>query len=159
MTEKQKIFCDEYLVDLNGTRAYKAAYPNVKKDNSAAVRANKLLKNDEIKQYIDKRLQELRDERIAKVEDVMIYLSDVMFGRTESSVLAMCGDGCQEVIEKPPDERERLKAAELLGRRYGIFTEKLEVKDEGKEKQQNAISNIESLVKQMVKVEDDDISE
>lgn len=49
MTEKQKIFCDEYLVDLNGTRAYKATYPNVKKDNSAAVRANKLLKNDEIR--------------------------------------------------------------------------------------------------------------
>ena len=159
MTEKQKIFADEYLVDLNGTRAYKAAYPNVKKDSSAAARANKLLKTDEIKQYIDKRLQEMRDERIAKVEDVMIYLSDVMRGQSESSVLAMCGDGCQEVIEKPPDERERLKAAELLGRRYGIFTEKLEVKDEGKEKQQQAINNIESLVKQMVKVEDDDISE
>lgn len=48
MTEKQKIFCDEYLVDLNGTRAYKAAYPNVKKDNSAAGRANKLLKDDKL---------------------------------------------------------------------------------------------------------------
>lgn len=159
MTEKQKIFCDEYLVDLNGTRAYKTAYPNVKKDNSAAVRANKLLKTVEIKEYIDKRLREMRDERIAKVEDVMIYLSDVMFGKSKSSVLSMCGDGCQEVIMKPPDERERLKAAELLGRRYGIFTEKLEVKDEGKEKQQQAISNIENLVKQMIPVEEDEISD
>ena len=44
MTEKQKIFADEYLIDLNGTRAYKAAYPNIKSDNAAAVRANKLLK-------------------------------------------------------------------------------------------------------------------
>lgn len=159
MTEKQKIFCDEYLIDLNGTRAYKVAYPNVKKDSSAAARASKLLKQMDINEYIDKRLDDLRDERIAKVEDVLIYLSDVMRGQSESSVLAMCGDGCQEVIEKPPDERERLKAAELLGRRYGIFTEKLEVKDEGKEKQQQAISNIENLVKQMIPVEDDDISE
>ena len=39
MTEKQKIFADEYLIDLNGTRAYKAAYPNIKSDNAAAVRA------------------------------------------------------------------------------------------------------------------------
>lgn len=31
MTDKQQIFADEYLKDLNGTRAYKVAYPNVKK--------------------------------------------------------------------------------------------------------------------------------
>lgn len=159
MTEKQKIFCDEYLVDLNGTRAYKAAYPNVKKDNSAASRANKLLKTKEVKEYIDKRLEELKDERIAKVEDVMIYLSDVMFGKSKASVLAMAGDGMQEIVEKPPDEKERLKAAELLGRRFGMFTEKLEVKDDERQQQKESISNIESLVKQMVQVKEDDISE
>ncbi len=159
MTEKQKIFCDEYLVDLNGTRAYKAAYPNVKKDNSAASRANKLLKTKEVKEYIDKRLEELKDERIAKVEDVMIYLSDVMFGKSKASVLAMAGDGMQEIVEKPPDEKERLKAAELLGRRFGMFTEKLEVKDDERQQQKESISNIESLVKQMVQVEEEDIEQ
>ena len=159
MTEKQKIFCDEYIIDLNGTRAYKVAYPNVKKDASASSRASKLLKELEIKEYIDKQLAELRNQRIAKAEDVMIYLSDVMMGRSKSSVLSMCGDGCQEVIDKPPDEKERLKAAELLGKRYGIFTEKLEVKDDERQAQKQSISNIESLVKQMVQVEEDDISE
>ena len=44
-----------------------------------------------------------------------------------ASVLALSGDGCQEVIEKPPDMRERLKAAELLGKRYGLFTDKMDV--------------------------------
>ena len=39
MTEKQKRFCDEYLIDLNGTRAYKAAYPKVKSDDTAAAAA------------------------------------------------------------------------------------------------------------------------
>ena len=71
----------------------------------------------------------------------------------------MCGDGCQETIEKPPDEKERLRAAELLGRRFGMFTEKLEVKDDEIQKQQNAISNIENLVKQMVPVKEDEISD
>jgi len=132
MTEKQKKFADEYLIDLNATRAYKAAYPNVKKDESARVNASKLLTNANIKSYLDEQLTTLHDKRIAKAEDVMIYLSDVMNGVSKSSVLAMCGDGCQEVIEKPPDERERLKAAELLGRRYGMFTEKVELNQTGK---------------------------
>lgn len=127
MTEKQKIFADEYLIDLNGTRAYKAAYPNVKKDNSAAARANKLLKNKEIDEYIQNRLDELADERVAKQQEVMEYLTSVLRGKSTSSVLAMCGDGCQEVIDKPPDERERLKAAEMLGKRYRLWTDKVEV--------------------------------
>lgn len=159
MTEKQKIFVDEYLIDLNGTRAYKVAYPNVKKDTSAAARASKLLKQKDIAEFIQKRLDELKDERIAKVEDVMIYLSDVMRGISEASVLSMCGDGCQEVIDKPPDEKERLKAAELLGRRYGMWTEKIEIDNPAEAKAQQAINNIESLVKQMAVVEEDDISE
>ena len=49
MTEKQKLFCDEYLKDLNGTRAYRAIYKNIKTDNAAGVRANKLLKKKDKK--------------------------------------------------------------------------------------------------------------
>lgn len=54
MTEKQKLFCDEYLIDLNGTRAYRAIYKNIKTDNAAGVRANKLLKQKDIAEYINK---------------------------------------------------------------------------------------------------------
>lgn len=132
MTEKQKIFADEYLIDLNGTRAYKAAYPNIKNDNVAAVRANTLLKKPEIKEYVDKRLDELASERVADQREVMEYLTSVMRGESTSSVLAMCGDGMQEVIKKPPDEKEQLKAAELLGKRYGLWTEKVDVTSNGK---------------------------
>ena len=77
MTEKQKRFCDEYLIDLNGTRAYKAAYPNVKSDKAAGAASARLLGNVSIRAYLD--------------------------------------------------ERERLKAAELLGKRFGLFTDKLNV--------------------------------
>ena len=132
MTEKQKIFADEYLIDLNGTRAYKAAYPNIKSDNAAAVRANKLLKKKEIWDYIQQRLDEIASKRVAKQQEVMEYLTSVMRGESTSSVLAMCGDGMQEVIQKPPDEKESLRAAELLGRRYGMWTEKVDVTSNGK---------------------------
>lgn len=154
MTEKQKIFADEYLIDLNGTRAYKAAYPNIKSNNAAAVRANKLLKNREIEEYIKNRLDELASKRVAKQQEVMEYLTSVMRGETKSSVLAMCGEGMQEVIEKPPDEKESLKAAELLGKRYGMWSDKLEVKNEGEDKKLDAIN---SLLEQMKPLKDDDV--
>ena len=57
MTEKQKLFCDEYLIDLNGTRAYRTVYKTIKNDNVAGVRANKLLKQKDIAEYINKRLE------------------------------------------------------------------------------------------------------
>lgn len=72
-------------------------------------------------------MQEKEDSLIAKQDEVLKYLTSVMRGESKSSVLAMAGDGVQEVIQKPPDERERTKAAELLGKRYRLFTDKVEV--------------------------------
>ena len=128
MTEKQKMFCDEYLIDLNGTRAYKAVYKNIKSDNSAAARASKLL---DIKEYIQKRLKELESERVATVQEILEYYTSVMRGNSKSSVLALCGNGFQEVIEKPPDEKERLKAAEALARRFGLFKDNVDITSKG----------------------------
>lgn len=163
MTEKQKIFADEYLIDLNGTRAYKIAYPNVKKDTVAAARASKLLKITDLQEYIQKRLDKLADERVAKQQEVMEYLTSVLRGENESEIVVVegCGDGYSQAVKvkKTPDERERLKAAELLGKRYGMWKEKLEVKDDAEIQKQQSISNIENLVKQMIPVKDDDISE
>lgn len=52
MTEKQKIFADEYLIDLNATRAYRVAYPSVKKEEAAAVNGSKLLRNTKVHTWI-----------------------------------------------------------------------------------------------------------
>ena len=52
MTRKQKLFADEYLIDLNATRAYKAVYKNCKSDNAAAACAAKLLRNPKVKKYV-----------------------------------------------------------------------------------------------------------
>jgi phage terminase small subunit len=131
MTEKQKIFADEYLIDLNATRAYRAAYPNCKKNSSADAAARKLLGNTRIQQYINERLEELQSKRVANVQEVMEHLTAVLRGeiREETVVVEGIGDGCSEarIVEKQVGARDRLKAAELLGKRYSLFTEKVEV--------------------------------
>lgn len=127
MTEKQKRFCDEYLIDLNATQAaIRAGYSS----NYANTNASKLLQITTIKEYISKRMAEKESELIADQDEVLKYLTSVMRGKSVSEVIVVegVGDGCSEAraVEKTPDEKERLKAAELLGKRYGLYTEKLE---------------------------------
>ena len=132
MTEKQRLFADEYLKDLNGTRAYKTIYTTINNDNVAAVRANTLLKQKDISDYISKRLEEIHNENTADIQEVMEYLTSVLRGESASAVLMMSGNGMQKVTEKPPDEKERLKAAELLGKRFGMFKDNVDVTSNGK---------------------------
>lgn len=128
MTDKQQKFADEYIIDCNASRAYKTAYPNVKKDSVARANGCRLLANANVKAYIKEKLAELSGKKIAEAAEVMEYLTSVMRGESTASVAVIegHGDGCSEakIIEKPPDEKERLKAAELLGKRYGLFSDK-----------------------------------
>lgn len=124
MTARQLVFADEYLISTNPSEAYKAAYPNVKKDSVAAAAASRMLKNVNVAAYIEERMKEISDARIADAEEVMRYLSAVMRGESRSSVIASHGLGFDEV-QKAPDEKEKLKAAELLGKRWQIFTDKV----------------------------------
>ena len=71
LTPKQKIFCDEYLVDLNATRAYKAAYKNIKKDETARTNGSRLLTNAKVKSYIDKRMKDREKRTEIKQDDVV----------------------------------------------------------------------------------------
>ncbi len=131
MTGRQRRFADEYLIDCNGARAYKAAYPSVKKDESARANASKLLTNTSIKSYIDEKLSEIISARTADAKEVMEYLTTVLRGESKATICVTegTGDGCSEarLLEKPPDERERLRAADLLGKRYGLYTDKVDV--------------------------------
>ena len=70
---------------------------------------------------------EYLNDNIADTKEVMEYLTNVMRGKSRSSVLSMCGDGMQEIIEKPPDEKEKIKAAELIGKRYGMFKDNVDL--------------------------------
>lgn len=123
MTPKQKLFCDEYLIDLNATQAaIRAGYS----EKNARNIASENLTKPNIKEYIDARMAEKESELIADQDEVLKYLTAVMRGKSNASVLARSELGGDVVIEKPPDEKERLKAAELLGKRYGLYTDKIE---------------------------------
>ena len=136
MTDKQRKFADEYIIDCNATRAYKAAYPRVKKDGTAAAAAARLLRNVNVESYISEKLAELSDARTADAKEVMEYLTSVMRGESESETIVVegVGEGCSEArrVTKNPDEKEKLKAAELLGKRFGLFTDKLQVEGNAK---------------------------
>lgn len=147
MTEKQKIFADEYLIDLNATRAYRKAYPNCKKDSSADAAARKLLGNTRIKKYIsdrmnerqkrtevtqDRVLQELAYIAFARVTDYATVKDDVVKIKntdelTEEQIRAISGikEG-KFGIELKLNDKE--KALELLGRHLGMWNDKLDIK-------------------------------
>ena len=130
LTEKRKLFADEYLIDLNASRAYRVAYPRVKDGDVAAAAASRLLKIEEVKKYGADQMEEIHNEKTADAQEVIEYLTAVMRGKSnaEEIVVEGIGDGCSEAraITKGPSEKERLKAAELLGKRYALFTDKVE---------------------------------
>lgn len=124
MTVKQKRFCDEYLISGNATdAAIKAGYS----PKTAYSIGNENLSKPEIKAYIQAELDKIHSAKIADAEEVMKYLSSVMRGEHTEEVPILCGDGCQELTQKEVGAKERLKAAELIGKRYGMFTDKVGV--------------------------------
>lgn len=127
MTDKQRRFADEYIIDCNATRAYKAAYPNVKKDDTARKLGSRMMTNDDVKSYIDEQLEKLHNKKTADAQEVMEYLTSVMRGEHKEEILCLVGDGCQKIKQIDVSAKERLKAAELLGKRYGIFSDKVDL--------------------------------
>lgn len=124
LTIKQKRFADEYIISGNATQsAIKAGYSK----KYAATNTDKLLKNTNIKNYIDERLKELEDKAIAKQEEVLQYLTSVMRGEHEEEVLYGIGEGVQSTRHVEVGAKDRIKAAELLGKRYRLFTDKVEL--------------------------------
>lgn len=122
LTAKQQRFVDEYLIDLNATQAaIRAGYA---KKAARSIGQENLTKPD-IKAYIADRMAEKEAALIADQDEVLKYLTSVMRGRSRSSVVVVesAGDFISKAreMEKSPDEKERLKAAELLGKRYGLF--------------------------------------
>lgn len=105
MTEKQKRFCDEYLIDLNATKsAIRAGYSS----KTAYSIGDENLKKPEIKAYIEEKLEEIKSQNIADAKEVLEYLSRTM--------------RCDNI-----QDRDRLKAAELLGKRYSLFRENVNI--------------------------------
>ncbi len=143
MTAKQQRFCDEYLIDLNATQAaIRAGYSK----KTAGVIGDENLKKPYIREYIDKRMAEKEAELIADQNEVIKYLTSVMRREaTESVVVTLSEEETKyvkdeygtmrkqtikkeipQVVEIPARLSDSNKAAELLGRRYGLYIEEEE---------------------------------
>lgn len=125
--EKQKRFCEEYLVDCNATQA--AIRAGYSKKTARAI-GQRLLTNVDIKKYIDQQLQKLKNEKTADAQEVLEYLTSVMRGEQKEQVALLTGEGVQDLVQKDVSAKDRLKAAELIGKRYALFTEKVELQGE-----------------------------
>ena len=124
LTLKQKRFADEYIISGNATEsAIKAGYSK----KYANTNASKLLQNTTIKKYIDERLKILESEKVATQEEVLSYLTSVMRGEKTEQTLCSIGEFGQQVIDIDVGAKDRIKAAELLGKRHRLWTDKQEV--------------------------------
>lgn len=112
LTPKQRAFCDYYIETGNATEAaIKAGY---NKKTARQIGSMNLTKVD-IRAYIEERLKEIESKRIADGKEVLQYLTKVMRGEEKDQF------GLDASLQ------DRTKAAELLGKRYRLFTEKVEV--------------------------------
>jgi phage terminase small subunit len=143
MTDKQKRFCDEYLIDMNGAQAaIRAGYSK----KTAKQIATENLSKPYLREYIDKRMAEKEAELIADQDEVMKYLTAVMRREKAEHVVVTCteetssyvpdGEGkmrkqtvkkeMPKIVEIPARLQDSNKAAELLGKAYGIYTDKVD---------------------------------
>ena len=144
LTAKQQRFCDEYLTDLNATQAaIRAGYSEKTARQTAAENMSKPY----IKEYLDKRMAEKEKSLIADQDEVMKYLTAVMRReKTESVVVTLNKEQSRylpdehgimrkqtvkeevpQIVSIPSKLSDANKAAELLGKRYRLFTDKLDV--------------------------------
>lgn len=112
LTEKERIFADEYIKTTNATQsAIKAGYA----ENSASVTGSKMLRKPKVRQYIDEVMSERSKNTIATADEVLQYLSRVMNGEEKDAF------GLDVSVA------DRTKAAELLGKRHMLFTDKVKL--------------------------------
>lgn len=124
LTEKQKMFVLEYLVDLNATQAaIRAGYS----EKTARQIGAEYLAKPNIKNAISEAMKSKQDETIAKQDEVLRYLTSVLRGEVEEEcvVVESIGDFQSEarIINKKVTPKDRNKAAELLAKRYGLLTD------------------------------------
>ena len=128
LTAKQQRFCDEYLIDLNATQAaIRAGYS----EKTATAQGSRLLTNVDVKSYIGERMAEKEKALIADQDEVLQYLTSVLRGEgyEEMVVVEGHGDGVSSATTVTRDicPKDRLKAAELLGKRYSLFKESVKL--------------------------------
>lgn len=128
LNARQKAFCEFYVVCGNATEAAKKAGYS---ERTARSIGQRLLTNVDIQKYIQELLDKLEEKRMASAEEVLKFLTASMRGEVEEEVVVVEGegDGCSSArkMKKQISAKERIKAAELLGKRHLLFSDKVKV--------------------------------
>ena len=117
LTEKQKLFADEYIKSGNATQSYIKAGYKVKSEKVAGVNAARMLGNARVKSYIDGKLAEIESHKIADAKEVLQYLTRVLRGEETEQVPDNVNGG---TIERKPLIRDRTAAAREIMKRYPL---------------------------------------
>lgn len=124
MTAKQRLFCDEYIIDFNATQA--AIRAGYSKKTAGAMGAENLTK-PVIQECIKQRTEEADAQRVASGNEVLEYLTSVMRGDDEAEIVVVA-DGIP-CVEGYSDQRNRIKAAELLAKSHGLMVQRVDMSD------------------------------
>lgn len=127
LTEKQKRFADIYIESGNATQSYIDAGYKATSRVVAEANARRLLGNDSVKKYIDERIKKKDTDRIASQDEVLEFLTKVLRGQVTEKVPIGLGMGAQQLVDSTPSIKDREKAAELLGKRYLLWSDKLQI--------------------------------
>lgn len=120
LTQKQQRFVDEYIISGNATQAaIKAGYSKRSAQQTGAENLTKPV----IKAELDRRNAEIKSVKTADMQEVMEYLTSVMRGEQTESVATAKGI----YNDVPVSAKDRIKAAELIGKRHGAWTDKKEI--------------------------------
>ncbi len=130
LNDRQKRFVTEYVIDHNATQAaLRAGYS----PRTAYSQGQRLLKHVEVKKALKKLQNDIRKENIADAIEIEEFISLFMKGKIDEEVIVTesYGDGVSQarILKKQVSGRDRLRAAEILARRHGMFTDKLEISD------------------------------
>lgn len=124
LNPKQQAFADYYIeIGSAEEAALKAGYSKA----YARGKAYTLLANVGIKLYIENRMEELKSERVADQQEVLEYLTSVMRGEQQEETLRGVGEGAQTIDDIDVSAKDRIKAAEMLGKRYAMWTDKQQI--------------------------------
>lgn len=137
---KQKQVADDYIIMGNKTESYLKFYKNIKNRETAAAAASRLFSSQEMKSYLSERMAELDEELISDQREVLRDLTR-QFRREEIDYQVVMikkpsfddnGNflGIEEkpeVLKLPTQNRDSIKAGELLGKRFGMWTDKVEL--------------------------------
>lgn len=121
--KRHEKFCHEYIKDMNATQA---AIRTGYSEKTANRIGSRLLSNVDIKTRISELRDAYLDENIMTAKQVEYELTRIALGLSNEKqvVIEGTGEGCSEarIIDKPPDEKSRLKALELMAKRHRILS-------------------------------------